>query len=191
MRHRPVLRAFSSVSRRLFLALPLAGCSTSPPPKPPPPPIQPAPPEQSWLAVHVHQLVSPPETPEDQDEYKNMSGYTSILRTAFSGALQKAGYTVVVGRKNPRDLVAKIQATWPLDTHGVATLLLLDGSSGRPVQQLSALIPAEKHDSSTIYLEEHAAVELVNALSRSAEIAAFANRLKQARSLEIAAPPRE
>lgn len=183
-------RARTLFLRRLFLTLPLAGCSTSPPPKPPPPPVQPAPPEQRWLAIHVHQLVTPPETPDDQDEYHHMPGYTAMLRDAFSAMLQKAGYTVIVGRKSPRDLVAKVQATWPSNTPGVATLLLLDGSSGRTVQQLSALIPNKPHNGLSVYLEEHAAVELVNALSRSEEVASFAAQLRRRRTPEIAAPPR-
>src|SRR3954466_4260644 len=119
-----------------ILLLAAVGCSPAPVVKPPPPPVAPASPELAALTIHVQQLVSPPETPDDEYDYKHMSGFTTDLRTAFQVALVRAGYTVVVDRRGTRDLVAKIQATWPYDSAGVATLTL--EADGKVIDQLSA-----------------------------------------------------
>ena len=42
---------------------------------------------------------SPPETPDDEYDYRHMSGHTTDLRSAFQVALVRAGYTVVVDRR--------------------------------------------------------------------------------------------
>lgn len=166
------------------------GCSSGgPPPQPPPPPVQQAPAELSKLLVHVHRLVTPPKTPEDEWDYHHMPGYTKGLRAAFQVQLTRAGYTVVLDRRAPRDIVATVQADWPYDHAGVATLKVTAG--GRVIDQMSVEIPIIGKPPYTTYLDEHAAVGLVHALSSSEAVRAFAREGTVDRPLQIAQPPAE
>ncbi|MBW2524343.1 MAG: hypothetical protein JRI23_09220 [Deltaproteobacteria bacterium] len=164
------------------------GCSSSSRPvKPPPPQVGRAPAELAQLSIHVHRLVSPPETPADHWDYQHMSGLTRGLRESFQVALTRAGYRVVVGRREPRDMVATIQADWPHDRPGVASLTV--SSSGRVIDQLSAEIPVIGRPPRTSHLEEHAAVRLVHGLNGSAKVTAFARERAARRAAQIAATP--
>jgi hypothetical protein len=178
--------------RRAFLRLALAllalGCAAPTPVKPPPPPIAPAPQELASLRIHVHQLVTPPETPEDEYDYKHMPGLTRDLRDAFQVALVGAGYVVVVSRRDPRDLVARIQADWPLDGPGVASLTLLD-AQGQVIDQLSAIVPVLGKFPHSAQLYDHGAGAMVTAMSRSTKVGALARWLRERGEKKVAAPP--
>jgi hypothetical protein len=143
----------------------------------PPPPVHPAPAELRGLAIHVHQLATPRENQQDEWDYHNMPGYTGELRDAFTVQLQAAGYTVIVARHMPADLVATIQAEWPPGRPGVATLVLTD--RGEVVERLSVTIPIIGEDYRTEWLEGDAAVALVHAVSRSPKVAEYARRLRE------------
>jgi hypothetical protein len=177
--------------RRAFFALLLGlsaiGCSSPTPVKPPAPPITRAPLELSSLRIHVHQLATPPETPEDEYDYKHMPGLTRELRDAFQAALVRAGYVVVVSRRDPRDLVATIQADWPLNGPGVASLTL--AADGQVLDQLSAIVPVLGESPRKVELYEHGAAALVDALARSAQVSALARRIRERGEKKIAAPP--
>lgn len=169
------------------VAVVVSGCSSSSyPPKPPPPTVERAPAELAALAIHVHRLVSPPETPEDEWDYQHMSGLTRGLRQAFQLALTRAGYRVVVDRRDPRDLVATLHADWPHDRPGVATLKI--SARGQVVEQLSTEIPIVGEAPRTQHLEEHAAVSLVHALNASQAVRAFASHRAKLQPLQIAEP---
>lgn len=157
------------------------------PPKPPPPPVEPAPAEVAALAIHVHRLVTPPETEADRWDYEHMSGLTRGLREAFQLALTRAGYRVVIGRHDPRDLVATIRADFPRDRPGVATLSL--AADGRVVEQLSVEIPMVGDPPRTVHLEEHAAAMLVHGMSASPALRALAERFGAQEPLRMGAPP--
>lgn len=171
---------------RATLLLAAVGCSPPPPVKPPPPPVSQAPRELAALAIHVHQLRSPPESAYDEYDYKHMSGLTNGLRDAFQVALVRAGYTVIVDRRGERDVEAKIQATWPNDAPGVATLTL--EADGKVIEQVSAVLPLLAGSTYGEHLEEHGAVALVEAMARSAKVAELGRWKAQKKSPQIAAP---
>jgi hypothetical protein len=177
------------LSRRALLSLVCLGtsaCGSSYPVEPPLPPIEPAPRDVAKLTVHVHALVAPPETPQDEWEYHHMSGLTGQLRSAFQSELQAAGYTVIVDRHREADLVATIDADWPVEQPGVATLTLTDG--GRTVERLSTAIRLLGTPPETRYLKNEAAQALVRAMSRSEKVAAFAKDRPSRATPQIAAP---
>lgn len=178
------------VSRRLFssafgAALVLAGCQTPWPVETPPPPVQPAPPALQGIAIHVHQHVTPPETEQDRWDYHNMPGLTGGLRQAVVTQLQRAGYTVVVDRHQPHDAVALIQADWPYDRDGTATLVLSDGD-GERIATFSARIPFLGEAPRIEHLEADAAVFLVDAISRSSDVFVAAHAILADRSVRAA-----
>lgn len=174
---------------RATLVLATVGCSPAPVVKPPPPPVSQAPRELAALAIHVHQLASPPESAYDEFDYKHMSGLTGGLREAFQVALVRAGYTVIVDRRGERDVEAKIQATWPNDAPGVATLTL--EADGKVIEQVSAVLPLLVGSPYGEHLEEHGAVALVEAMARSGKVAEL-SRWKAAqqkkKTPQVAAP---
>ena len=165
----------------------MIGCgSASKPAKPPAPQVQRASPQLVALSIHVHRLITPPQTPEDHWDYKHMSGLTRGLREAFQVALIHAGYRVVVGRRDPRDLVATVQADWPHERAGVASLTIT--AKGKVVDQLSAVIPIIGKPPRTTHLDEHAAVNLVHALNSSAALAEYARTRAAPAPVQIAEP---
>jgi hypothetical protein len=146
-----------------------------------------APAQLATLSIHVHRLITPPQTPEDHWDYEHMSGLTRGLREAFQVALIHAGYRLVVGRREPRDLVATVQADWPHERAGVASLTLT--AQGKVVDQLSAVIPIIGKPPRTTHLDEHAAVNLVHALNASAPVAEYARNRTAPAPVKIAQPP--
>lgn len=111
-----------------------------------------------------------------------MPGYTSGLRALFTSQLQRAGYTVVVDRSMPHDLVALIQGDWPSPHPGVATMLLTHDEV--VVAELSVSIPIIG-DPPREFVEGDAAVALVAAMGRSESLAAFAVELNRWRRREL------
>lgn len=183
------VRVFRGVTLAIVGALiVMSGCSSGKArAKPPLPQIMRAPAEAATLSVYVHRLVTPPATPEDHWDYKHMPGLTRGLRQAFQVALTRAGYRVVVGRREPRDLVAMVQADWPKDRAGVASVTISAGA--RVIDQLSAEIPVVGKGSRLQHLEGHAAVSLVNALNRSPALVAYAReRMAPPPPAQIAEP---
>lgn len=179
-RARRPLRSLSSVAPLVAL-LALAGptgCAKPWPVDTPPPAVQPAPQGLKRVRVYVHQLQGAPQNAQDRWDYYNMPGFTAGLRQAFMSQLQLAGYTVVVDRNMPRDLTAVIQAVWPNDRPGVATMVLT-ANDGVVVDQLSASIPFLGEPPRIEFLEGDAAVALTDQLSRSVKIAIFAKQLDQ------------
>jgi hypothetical protein len=145
----------------------------------PPPPVQPAPQELASVAIHVHQLVSPPTSEQDRWDYHHMPGLTGELRSAFTQQLEQAGYTVVVDRRIPHDVLALIQAEWPVERPGTASLVLT--ARGETIARFSESIPILGEPPRTEYLEADAAVSLVDAMSRSSELLRFSQRQAAAR----------
>jgi hypothetical protein len=176
------------VGTRLIAALSMAAllcCCSSYPTPPPATPVQAASPEMRLLRVHVYQGARPPETPEDERDYKTTPGYTHGLRRSFLGALQQAGYTVVLERTAPRDLVAVIHAEWLYDHPGVASLTLRRGDE--VVDQLSVVVGLLGTPPHTVHLEQQAAVDLVDALTSSPRVQAFVRAHPRGES-EVAGP---
>jgi hypothetical protein len=145
-----------------------------------------APRELAALAIHVHQYMSPPESEYDKYDYNHMSGLTNGLRDAFQVALVRAGYTVIVDRRGERDVEAKIQATWPSDAPGVATLTL--EADGKVIDQVSAVLPLLAGSTYGEHLEADGAVALVEAMGRSVKVAELARWKVQKKSPQIAGP---
>jgi hypothetical protein len=166
--------------RALLLASLLStGCSQPWPVDTPPPPVAAAPVALRSIAIHVHQLASPPESAQDAWDYHHMPGYTAELRRALVEQLQRAGYTVVVDRNQPYDAVAVVQATWPSHRAGTATAVI--SAQGETVAILSAAIPFVGEPPRIEHLEGDAAVALVHAVSRSPEIHALSRELETRR----------
>lgn len=151
----------------------LAACHTPWPVDTPPPPVQPAPPLLHGIAIHVHQHVTPPQTEQDRWDYHNMPGLTGELRRAVVIQLQRAGYTVVVDRHQPHDAVALIQADWPYEREGTATLVLNRGDER--IATFSAPIPFIGEPPRIEHLEADAAVSLVDAITRSPDVHVLAH----------------
>ena len=151
----------------------IVGCSKPWPVDTPPPPVQPAPDGLKVMAIHVHQHKTPAETAQDEWDYHNMPGLTAELRRAVIMQLQRAGYTVVVDRMQPHDVVAVVQADWPNDHDGTATLVL--ENAGQPIATFSARIPIIGTPPRTEHLEATAAVYLVDKISGSQDVRAFAD----------------
>jgi hypothetical protein len=169
----------------LALVLLAVACSPPPPPRPPPAVTHVAP-ELGALRVHVHRLVTPAETPQDDDEYHHMSGLTHTLRSAFEVVLARAGYTVVLGRHDPRDVEAQIVASWDNERSGVATLTLEAG--GRVIAQISGVVPRDtSREHGEWYMEEGAA-SLVEAMTRSPAVTALARAVPRKGGLQVAGP---
>jgi hypothetical protein len=170
----------------------LAMCSAcgARPPLPPTPLLEPIPQELRPLAIHVHVLATPAETPDDDWDYHHMPGYTAGLRQAVQLQLTRAGYVVVVDRRSPRDLVALVHASWPTDRPGVASLSLTS-SDGTLVDQCSAEVPVVREGSTVRHLENHAAIALVNAITRSRAVAEFARSRAPAEGAPLTAPSLE
>ena len=173
--------------RRALLSawLVATGCSPPWPVDRPPPPVAAAPRELRSIAIHVHELASPPKSAQDEWDYHNMPGYTAELRRALVAQLQRAGYTVVVDRRQPHDAVAVVQATWPDDGAGTATLVI--SRRDEPVVIVSAAIPFVGEPPRIEHLEGDAAVALVHAISRSAEMFALARALEARRPSSVIA----
>jgi len=165
-------RSLRAVVIIVLCLLPLAACSGTPPPKPPPPPVAPAPEALRSLVVYVHQMQHPPESDLDKWDYNHTPGLTEGLRNAFERQLTRAGYRAVVGRRGPHDLMAVVHANWPYDHPGVASLTLMAGNDA--VEQLSVEIPLANDRKYDRFLEEHAAVALVEAMGRSSALVTFA-----------------
>ena len=147
----------------LVVALSAQACVATAPILPPPPPVAPAPASLQGLAIHVHRLVTPAESAQDAWDYQHMPGYTSGLRAEVAAALQAAGYTVVIDRRQPHDAIAVVQGDFR-EPSGVATLSLTD-LEGRRLATVSApILPDGEYG----YLQAHAAAELVDALAREA-----------------------
>lgn len=161
------------------------GCSQPWPVDSPPPPVVAAPSALRSIAIHVHQLASPPESAQDEWDYHHMPGYTGELRRALVEQLQRAGYTVVVDRRQPHDAVAVVQATWPNDRAGTATLVI--SAREETVAILSAAIPFVGEPPRIEHLEGDAAVALVHAVSRSPEFHALARDLEPRRPTAVIA----
>lgn len=176
---------FSVRAVAVAMAIGLAGCSNLPAEDPPPPPVERAPTELQGLAIHVHRLATPAQNEQDEWDYHNMPGYTRYLRGELVHQLQRAGYTVVVGRDQPRDCVAVVQATWPHDAPATATLVM-HTTEGVPIATVSVEVPVMPDDYGVEHLEAHGAVELVHALSRSRELRAFARDVQKRKQLVIA-----
>jgi hypothetical protein len=165
----------------------LLGCSSSHyPAKPPAPSVEPAPTTLRVLRIYVHQMATPAENAQDEWDYHHTPGYTTDLRDAFRLALTRAGYTTVVSRHAPSDLTALVEATWPSDRAGVATLTLTSGPE--VVDQLSVEIPVLGTTPYMVHLEDHAAVSLVRLLNRSKAVADMARGPRQAQPLQVASP---
>lgn len=169
----------------LVLLLLAAACSTPPPPRPPPAVTHVAP-ELGALRVHVHRLVTPAETPQDEDEYHHMSGLTRQLRSAFEVVLARAGYTVVLRRHDPRDLVAQIVANWDNERSGVATLTLESG--GRVIAQISGVVPRDTSRPYGDWYMEEGAASLVEAMTRSPAVTELAHAVPKNGGMQVAAP---
>ncbi|MFO0555983.1 MAG: hypothetical protein U0271_46830 [Polyangiaceae bacterium] len=171
------------MKRPLFAVFLLLGASQTACAKPwpvdtPPPAVEPAPARLKRVRVYVHQLLGTPQNAQDRWDYYNMSGLTSELRKAFMSQLQLAGYTVIVDRNMPHDLTAVIQAVWPNDRPGVATMILT-AADGAVIEQLSASIPFVGEPPRIEFLEGDAAVQLVDEMSGSTKVSIFAQELSQ------------
>ena len=170
------------------------GCSKLPAAEPPPPIVERAPKEVATLAVHVFQLAQPPVLPEDDWDYHHMPGYTGELRRLFQSQLQQAGFTVILDRATPADLVATIQSDMPHEKPGVATLVVK--RQGEIVDRISVAVRVSGRPPNTVHHVEEAAVRLVEAMSKSAAVLAVARDVAARRSkpapssdLAIAAAP--
>lgn len=170
----------------LLVALSLsAGCSSSPAPRPSAP-VLPAPAHARGLTVHVHRLVEPPQTAEDEREYRTMPGLTTMLRHELQHALVRAGYTVIVDRAGRYDVVAKVTADWPLERkNAVATLVLLEAEGGNVIDQASVIVPPEGSYDFDI---PAGGAALCDAVTRSARLEAAVKRLEKRRTVDVAGP---
>jgi len=171
-----------NISLRVGVAIGLqvlaAGCSSVPVVEPPPPIVARAPDEIASLAVHVFQMAQPALTPEDASDYHHMPGYTGDLRRQFQGQLQQAGFTLILDRNTPADLVATIQSDMPHGKVGVATLVLT--RKGQVVDRISVPVQVSGTPPKTVHHVGEAAVRLVESLSKSANVASFARELRAA-----------
>ena len=82
--------------------------------------------------------------------------------------------------------MAKIQATWPYDGAGVATLTL--EADGKVIDQLSAVLPMVGAPPYVEHLEEHGAAALVEAMARSSRVQEMARWKAQPRTPQVAEP---
>jgi hypothetical protein len=159
------------------LALAVVGCNGKQPK--PPPQVNPAPRELTALRIHVYNASSDAARKAEEDD---VSGYTIHLRGAVQRALVRAGYTVVIKPEEPHDLVARIHAEWPWKKPGTATLVL-EAREG-VVTQFSGLVDIDENAD----LDEQDAADLVDAISRSPSVIAFARRKARSGAQQIAVP---
>ena len=164
-----------SIAALLAALATASACSNLPAVEPPPPAVARAPDEIARLAVHVFQMAQPPTTAQDEWDYHHMPGYTAELRRRFQTELQQAGFTVIVDRATPADLLATIQSEIPASTNGVATLVL--SREGRIVDRISVPVRVSGEPPKTVHLVGEAAVRQVEAMSASAKVAAVAREL--------------
>jgi hypothetical protein len=153
-----------TVSILVFSLLAVACNSRKPKP---PPKVEPAPLALATLKFHVYNATNEAARRAEEDD---VAGYTIHLRGAFQRALVRAGYTVVIKPGDPHDLVARIHAEWPWQKPGTATLVL-EAPEG-VVTQFSALVEVDENAD----LDEQGAADLVNAISTSPSVAAYARR---------------
>jgi hypothetical protein len=137
------------------------------------------------LRVHVYEHVHPPETPEDDYENHHTPGHTENLRHAFQVALVRAGYSVVLRRHEPCDLVAHIAAVWEDRTGAAATLKLT--ADDKVIEQFSDVVPKDLSKDYGEYYYDEGAARLVDRMSSSPNVAAFAHDVA-AKTPKIAAP---
>jgi hypothetical protein len=146
-----------------------ASCHQSTP-LPPSPTVRPVPPELAGLRIHVLNASDA----ESRAAHEDVSGYTMHVRGAVQRNLARAGYTVVVSRVEPRDLVALVQVNWEgLSLHavggtGVVTLTLQGPQE--VVEQLSGLVKVDQQAN----LVEASVVPLVERIAASVRVQAFA-----------------
>jgi hypothetical protein len=162
-------------------------CSSAPVKEPPPPRVQRAPATITTLAIHVFQNITPPQTPDDEWDYRHMPGYTASLRQEVQAQLQHAGFTVIVDRKTPADIVATIQSDMPHERTGVATMVLY--RRGQMIDRISVPIAVWGASPRAVHMIAHASVQLVEALERSTAVAAVANEVAGKEVVKLVAPP--
>jgi hypothetical protein len=114
---------------------------------------------------------------------------TRDLRDAFQAALVRAGYVVVINRRDPRDLVAKIQADWPMKRPGVATMTLT--ADGQVIDQVAVIVAVLGEFPREVRLYDHGAGALVDAMSRSGRVRALARQIRERGEKKVAAPPEQ
>lgn len=153
-------------------------CSQSPPP--PPPPIKQAPGHLAALRIHVQNATQHAASEAKEDFCAN----TIYLRGAVQRSLVRAGYRVVVSADEPNDLTARVNADWPWDKPGTATLSFVD-TGGTTVDQISGLVIFDENHN----IDERSAVALVEAMKHSPRLAQFARETGKPDPKPVAVTP--
>jgi hypothetical protein len=157
----------------LALALATTACNGSPERRLHP--VIAAPASHQRLRIHVENAS---DARAREAGETTVTGYTMNLRSTSAEALGRAGYTVVVDPREPRDLIAAIQSE-PAPGEGrfggLLTSITLRGRDG-VVEQLSGRVDIDEH--ADIRAEQ--VVALIEAIGRSPKVGRFVANLPPA-----------